>query len=58
VPNNTCRRLLYLFGELTPEQIAITKRLALKSNPGTIALLGAILETLNPMRIPIHFLKH
>jgi hypothetical protein len=47
MPNNTCRRLLYLFRELTPEQIATTKRLALKYNPGTIALLGAILETLN-----------
>jgi len=48
MPNNTCRRLLYLFGELTPEQIVTVKRLALKYNPGTIALLGAILETLNP----------
>ncbi|MDD4994028.1 MAG: DUF6088 family protein [Paludibacter sp.] len=47
MPNNTCRRLLHLFGELTPEQKAATKRLALNYNPGTIALLGAILETLN-----------
>jgi len=48
MPNNTCRRLLRLFGELTPQQIATTKRLALKYNPRTIALLGAILEALNP----------
>jgi len=49
MPNNICRRLLYLFGDLTPEQIATIKRLALKYNPGTIALLGAILETRNPV---------
>lgn len=47
-PDIACRRLLALFGQLSPEQIAITKRLALKYNPATIALLGAILEILIP----------
>lgn len=46
-PDIACRRLLVLFGQLPPEQIAITKRLALKYNPATIALLGAILEMLD-----------
>jgi hypothetical protein len=32
---------------LSPEQITTVKRLALKYNPATIALLGAILEMLN-----------
>jgi len=46
-PDIACRRLLVLFRQLSPEQIAITKRLALKYNPATIALLGAILEMLD-----------
>ena len=48
MPNNICRRLFYLIGELTNKQINTVKRLALKYNPGTIALLGAILQKLNP----------
>jgi hypothetical protein len=48
MPDKTCKRLLYLFSKLDDTQIATVKRLALKYNPATIALLGAILETLNP----------
>jgi len=47
MPDETCRRLLYLFSQLNETQIAKTKELALKYNPSTIALLGAILETLD-----------
>lgn len=48
MPDAACRRLLALFQQLSPEQTATIKRLALKYNPATIALLGAILEMLNP----------
>lgn len=48
MPDETCKRLLYLFSQLDEAQIATVKRLVLKYNPATIALLGAILETLNP----------
>lgn len=48
MPDTACRRLLVLFQQLSPDQIAAIKRLALKYNPATIALLGAILEMLNP----------
>jgi hypothetical protein len=48
MPDETCKRLLYLFSKLDEAQIATVKRLVLKYNPATIALLGAILETLNP----------
>jgi len=47
MPDGACKRLLYLFSQLDEIQIAKTKRLSLKYNPSTIALLGAILETLN-----------
>ena len=46
-PDKACKRLLYLFSQLDEIQIAKTKKLALKYNPSTIALLGAMLETLN-----------
>lgn len=48
MPDTACHRLLVLFQQLSPEQIVTTKRLALKYNPAAIALLGAILEKLNP----------
>jgi hypothetical protein len=48
MPDTACRRLLVLFQQLSPEQIVTSKRLALKYNPATIALFGAILEMLNP----------
>jgi hypothetical protein len=47
MPDEICARLLFLFKQLTPEQLNQAKRLALKYNPATIALLGAMLETLN-----------
>ncbi|MCD7900214.1 MAG: hypothetical protein LUH22_10165 [Bacteroides sp.] len=47
MPDMACRRLLILFRQLLPEQITVIKRLSLKYNPATIALLGAILETIN-----------
>lgn len=46
-PDNACKRLLYLLSQLDAMQIARMKRLVLKYNPATIALLGALLETLN-----------
>jgi hypothetical protein len=57
MPDAACRRLLALFRQLTPEQITTVKRLALKYNPATIALLGAILETLNPEENTIALFK-
>ena len=47
MPDNASIRLLILFKSLTPIQIATVKKLALKYNPATIALLGAILEAIN-----------
>ena len=47
MPDNACKRLLTLFKALSPTQIATVKKLALKYNPATIALLGAIIETIN-----------
>jgi hypothetical protein len=47
MPDEACKRLLYLFSQLDHGQIAKIKKLALKYNPSTIALLGAMLETLN-----------
>jgi hypothetical protein len=47
-PDAACRRLLYLFSRLETEQTVRIKRLALKYNPATIALLGAMLEMINP----------
>jgi hypothetical protein len=47
MPDEICARLLVLFKQLTLEQLNQAKRLALKYNPASIALLGAILDTLN-----------
>jgi hypothetical protein len=47
MPDEACKRLLYLFSQLDEAQITKIKKLALKYNPSTIALLGAMLETLN-----------
>lgn len=46
-PDNACKRLLYLLSQLDATQIVKIKKLALKYNPATIALLGALLEMLN-----------
>lgn len=47
MPDKTCRRLFELFRQLDNKQIATIKQLALNYSPQTIAMLGAILETLN-----------
>lgn len=47
-PDNACQRLIYLIGELNEQEISKIKKLALKYTPQTIALFGAILETINP----------
>ncbi|MDR3327373.1 MAG: DUF6088 family protein [Prevotellaceae bacterium] len=47
-PDKACQRLLYLLKELDEQQIIKIKKLAIKYTPQAIALLGAILETINP----------
>jgi hypothetical protein len=47
-PDKACQRLLYLLKELDEQQIIKIKKLALKYTPQTIALLGAMLETIRP----------
>jgi hypothetical protein len=47
-PDQACQRLLFLLKELDERQVAKIKKLALNYSPQTIALLGAMLETLNP----------
>ncbi|KAA6313012.1 hypothetical protein EZS27_036146, partial [termite gut metagenome] len=46
-PDKACRRLLYLLSQLDDNQRNKIKRLALKYTPQTIAVLGAMLETLD-----------
>jgi mRNA-degrading endonuclease RelE of RelBE toxin-antitoxin system len=46
--DNTCKRLLYLLSEFSAEQREKLKKLSLKYQPQTVALLGAMLETINP----------
>jgi len=48
MPENSCRRLLVLLSELSDKHRNKIKKLALKYPPQAIALLGAMLETLNP----------
>ena len=45
-PDNACQRLIYLIGKLDEPEILKIKKLALKYTPQTIALLGAIIETI------------
>ena len=47
MPDEACKRLLYLFSKLDGTQTDKIKKLALNYNPSTIALLGAMLETLD-----------
>ncbi|MDR1583040.1 MAG: DUF6088 family protein [Prevotellaceae bacterium] len=47
MPDEACKRLLHLFSQLDEAQIIKVKKMALKYSPSTIALLGAMLETLN-----------
>ena len=48
MPADSCRRLLYLLSKLNDNQKCKIKKLALKYTPQAIALLGAMLEALNP----------
>ena len=48
MPKESCQRLLYLLSELNDNQKHKIKKLALKYTPQAIALLGAMLEMLNP----------
>jgi hypothetical protein len=48
MPDKACQRLLYLLKELDRQQPVKIKKLTLKYTPQTIALLGAMLETVNP----------
>jgi hypothetical protein len=48
MPDESCRRILLLLKELNEEQRKEIKRLSLTYKPHTSALLGAMLETLNP----------
>ena len=47
-PDNACQRLIYLIGNLDEQETSKIKKLALKYTPQTIALLGAILESIKP----------
>jgi len=44
MPDQACRRLIAVFKELDDKQLLSAKKLVLKYNPASIALLGAILE--------------
>jgi len=48
MPKESCQRLLHLLSELNDNQRKKIKKLAIKYTPQAIALLGAMLETLNP----------
>lgn len=48
MPDVSCRRMLYLLSQLDDSQRNRIKELALRYTPQAIALLGAMLETLNP----------
>jgi hypothetical protein len=47
-PDQACRRLIAVFKELDDKQLLAAKKLVLKYNPASIALLGAILENVCP----------
>lgn len=47
-PEQACQRLIEIFSELDSKQILSAKKLVLKYNPASIALLGAILENACP----------
>ena len=56
-PDNACKRLIYLIGDLDEQEINRIKKLVLKYTPQAIALLGAILETINSQEDTIALLK-
>ena len=47
-PDQACSRLINMFKDLDKKQLLVAKRLVLKYNPASIALLGAILENAYP----------
>ncbi|KAA6314306.1 hypothetical protein EZS27_035060 [termite gut metagenome] len=47
-PNQACTQLLHLLEKLDDKQKSLIKSLALNYTPQAIALLGAMLETINP----------
>jgi hypothetical protein len=57
MPDNACNRLLYLISQVDENQKNRIKKLALKYTPQTIALLGAMIETLNPQEDTIALFK-
>ena len=56
-PNSACQRLIYLIEKLDEHEISRIKKLALKYTPQAIALLGAILEMINPQEDTTMLLK-
>jgi len=57
MPDETCRRLLLLLKELKEQQKEEIKKLSLKYTPQATALLGAMLETLNPKEDTVEMLN-
>ncbi|MDR3251154.1 MAG: DUF6088 family protein [Tannerella sp.] len=57
MPDETCRRLLLVFKGLNTRQLIKIKELSLKYTPQATALLGAMLETLNPKGDTIEMLN-
>ena len=55
--DNACQRLIYLMEKLDEQEISKIKKLALKYTPQAIALLGAMLEAINPQEDTIALLK-
>lgn len=47
-PNKACQRLLHLLKGFDKQQLIEIKELSLNYTPQTIALLGAMLEAINP----------
>jgi hypothetical protein len=47
-PDKACQRLLYLLKELEKQQLISIKKLSLNYTPQTMALFGAVRETINP----------
>lgn len=47
-PDQACRRLIAIFKDIDEKQLLAAKKLVLKYNPASIALLGAILENAFP----------
>ena len=56
-PDNACQRLIYLIKKLDKQEISKIKKLALKYTPQAIALLGAMLEVINPQEDTTMLLK-